>query len=174
MFRNNRGFTLIELMIVIVILAILAAIAFPSYQRYVTKSWVEKAKSALQENALFMERMNMRFLGYTTARGGSVIATANLPIRNLCTGNCGRNYTFQVGVSNDSSSYILVATPTGAQQKEADCGAMIMDSSGGNYAIYNSGGTYEVNFPGNAKDYRDPEKVRATLQGKEVSDKCFR
>jgi len=38
--RGERGFTLIELMIVIAIIAVLAAIAFPAYQTYVAKSQV--------------------------------------------------------------------------------------------------------------------------------------
>ena len=49
--RNNSGFTLIEIMIVVCIIAILAALAIPSYQRYVLRSYRVEARNALQEIA---------------------------------------------------------------------------------------------------------------------------
>jgi type IV pilus assembly protein PilA len=45
--KNNRGFTLIELMIVVAIIGILAAIAIPSYQGYIIKTQVNRAVSEL-------------------------------------------------------------------------------------------------------------------------------
>lgn len=47
--RHQRGFTLIELMITVAIVAILAAIALPSYQRYVWKSRRTEAMIAMQQ-----------------------------------------------------------------------------------------------------------------------------
>jgi prepilin-type N-terminal cleavage/methylation domain-containing protein len=56
--RNTQnGFTLIELMIVVMIVGVLAAIAYPSYQDSVTKSRRADAKSALLELSVFMERL---------------------------------------------------------------------------------------------------------------------
>jgi len=54
--NNQRGFTLIEIMIVVVILGIIASIALPNYQEYVRKGNRTEAKSALLEAAQALER----------------------------------------------------------------------------------------------------------------------
>src|SRR5438552_18645819 len=66
-----RGFTLIELLIACVILAILAAIALPSYQNQVHKSRRTDAKSALVGAAGQMERYFTERGTYATAAAGS-------------------------------------------------------------------------------------------------------
>ena len=54
--KINRGFTLVELMIVVAIVAILAAIGYPSYQNSVQKSRRADGRAALQEAAARQER----------------------------------------------------------------------------------------------------------------------
>jgi type IV pilus assembly protein PilE len=53
---KNKGFTLIELMIVVVIIGIIAAIGYPGYQRYVMDSRMATAQADLMELAQWMER----------------------------------------------------------------------------------------------------------------------
>jgi type IV pilus assembly protein PilE len=53
---SNKGFTLIEVMIVVAIVGILAAVAYPSYQDHVRKSRRAEAQSALMGLAAAMER----------------------------------------------------------------------------------------------------------------------
>ena len=54
--RPSQGFTLIEAMIVVAIVAILAAIALPSYQEYVRRGHRAEARAGLQQAATWMER----------------------------------------------------------------------------------------------------------------------
>lgn len=63
---RSRGFTLIELMIVVVVIAILAAIGYPAYQDQVRKSRRTEAKSALQDAMNRQERHYTTDNTYTT------------------------------------------------------------------------------------------------------------
>ena len=63
------GFTLFEAMIVVAIIAILAAIAVPSYQRFIRNARLKEAKTVLVKNAWFLERyytQNARFTKNST------------------------------------------------------------------------------------------------------------
>ena len=63
---NNKGFTLIELMIVVAIIGILGAIAYPSYDSYMKKSRRADGKIGLQEMADKQERFYLQNNTYTT------------------------------------------------------------------------------------------------------------
>jgi type IV pilus assembly protein PilE len=63
---REGGFTLIELMIVLAIVAILAAIAYPSYNRFITKSARDEARSSLQQIELLQERWRQNNGGFAT------------------------------------------------------------------------------------------------------------
>lgn len=62
---RSRGFTLIELMITVAIVAILASIALPSYSNYVEKSKLRTAQSDVVALGLAMENIRQRKLSYT-------------------------------------------------------------------------------------------------------------
>lgn len=76
----QTGFTLIELMIAVVILAILAAIAMPMYSNYITKAKARSAQSDLVALSLVLESMyqrNLKYVASTTDQDASAYLTAN-------------------------------------------------------------------------------------------------
>lgn len=74
--RKSQGITLIELLAVIVILGILAAIAYPSYQRYIQKARLNTALNAMTENSHALER---HYAGHGNFKKNST-TWADLPI----------------------------------------------------------------------------------------------
>lgn len=64
--KNMRGVTLLELMIVVVIISILTAIAYPSYRQYVARAKRNEAKAGLLQIATLQERFYLQNNTYTT------------------------------------------------------------------------------------------------------------
>lgn len=111
--RAQMGFTLIEVMITVVIIGILAAIAYPSYVNYITRSYRDSAKACLSEYVLFMERYYTANLTYEDAA----------PVLGCSTeADMENRYTF--GVSNlAQGTYTVTATVKGVQaSNDTKCG----------------------------------------------------
>lgn len=121
--KKNRGFTLIELMITIAIVAIIAAIAVPSYTDYVRKGRRSQAVSELGRLQMTLERWRADNPSYANCTGtgcgnGTYPAASTLD-----------HYT--VAISGASATgYTLTATPKGAQASDA-CGNFIITYSNG-------------------------------------------
>ena len=107
--RNNSGFTLIELVVTVAIVAILAAIAIPSFAAQMRKSRRAEAISAMQDAQLRLERWRVDHASYDSS--GTTfpsLTTYNFTI------------TATAAAPND---YTITATPQGDQTKD-QCGTM--------------------------------------------------
>ncbi len=119
--RRNRGFTLIELMIVVAIVGILASVAFPSYVESVRKSNRADAKSTMLQVASQEERYYTENNVYGTV---TAIGNAASPVRS----SSGK-HNITVATANVNATYIITATP------------VTTDSTCGNLTITNTGVT---------------------------------
>ncbi|MEQ1065301.1 type IV pilin protein [Acinetobacter sp. XH1741] len=78
-FTYSLGFTLIELMVVVAIVAIFAAVAIPSYQAYVLRADASRAQQQMQQIAVQLARQKSRNFNYKGFSTGST-APVNLPV----------------------------------------------------------------------------------------------
>lgn len=109
---GRRGFTLTELMAAIVILAVLAAVAYPSYQTYIRKARLEEAHAALLENSRYLERF------YAQRRTFKASSTAWPPLPRSQTDHfCIKFQGNARGVEGDKYTLKAVAFDTGSEPR---------------------------------------------------------
>lgn len=122
---NERGFTLIEVMVVTAIVGILASIALPQYTQYIQRGWRADARAILLDNAQFMARVYSQNLDYKPGNKNPALPTIVAPAQG------SKKYDITVaavaGASSVASSFILTAADTGWDEK---CGDLTINQLG--------------------------------------------
>jgi type IV pilus assembly protein PilE len=127
--RRPSGFTLVELMIVVAIVAILTAIALPAYQRYIMKARRADAKTALLDLAAREERFFTTQNTYTNSLANlGYPGTGTFSVAINSSGTSYYTLTFNNWNTN-GASFTARATPSGAQAADA-CGTFQLDQLG--------------------------------------------
>ncbi len=129
---KQRGFTLIELMIVVVIIAILASVGYPSYREFTRRSARAEAKTALLENAQFLERTFTVSNSYEKTSDGEDMDDDQLPVpvSPKDGGTAKYNITF-VADDMSPSTYTLQAVPIAGTLNDGDgCATLTIDQTG--------------------------------------------
>ena len=124
---------LIELLIVIAIIAILLAIAFPSYQDYVRRANRSEAKNQLLLIGAEQEKFFTTFNRYAEALAGPRTGnplTSGLNMGVSAIGDATTHYLVTVVLVNNGLSYTLTATPQSAFQSYDSCGALTVNNVG--------------------------------------------
>jgi len=127
MTAHPKGFTLVELMIVVAIIGILAAVAYPSYTQYVQRANRAEARSMLLENAQFLERNYTTANRYDQASNGTAINDAALP-RPQSPENGAARYNISFAAVA-AQAFTLRAVPTGSMAGDA-CGTLTLTNTG--------------------------------------------
>lgn len=123
--KRQRGFTLIELMIAVAVIAIIAAVAFPSYQEYLKKGRRASAQTFMMEIANKESQYLLDARNYAVTGDATAITTLGLSVPS----DVSPYYDLKVDPATATSppTYTITATPKGSQASD---GVLTLDHQG--------------------------------------------
>jgi len=125
-----RGVTLMELLVVITVIATLAALAIPSYRRYLIRSQRSEAKISLMQLQTAEEKYYLQNNTYTNDITGATNAVP--PGLGMSTQSETGKYTLSVVTANGGQSFVATATPRagGGQTDDVICANFTINERG--------------------------------------------
>ena len=130
--HNSGGYTLIELMIVIVIIGIITMIAYPSYRDYVLRSHRADGQIALTVCAASQERWFTKNNTYSTGVSGcSGTSSEGYYSISIAIGDRQINGSCNLGSSTNSDCFLITVAPTSKSNQVEDtvCTSMTLDNT---------------------------------------------
>jgi type IV pilus assembly protein PilE len=121
--RKQRGFTMIEMVIVVAIVGILATIAYVQYAEFIRRTHRSDARTALQDIQMRLERWYTNrntYVGFNIPAGLTAIPANSVPPR--------RRYVISYAVAPTAATFTLRAVPEGAQATDY-CGTMTVNQA---------------------------------------------
>ncbi len=114
---NFSGFTLIEMMIVVAIVGILAAVALPSYQNYIIRAARVQAQAELLELASLQEKIFLNSTNYSPSVTTAYNGTAAGGLGRTSGQTKDGRYALALDITAPAQTFVLTATPvTGSAQ----------------------------------------------------------
>jgi type IV pilus assembly protein PilE len=127
--QRIQGFTLIELMITLVVLAILTTIAYPYYVNFLLKSRRSDALTTVVQDQIILEHCYAQNFSYKQ----SCTLLPSFPQTSL-------QGFYRIRLTNlGTTTYTLTATPIGSQTKDTLCAHMTVDHANAKTAVDSSG-----------------------------------
>lgn len=132
--KTHNGFTLVELMIVVAIIGVLSAIAYPSYTSYMKKSGRADAKVGLSKIVDKQERFYLQNNTYTNSFAATGLNTSATSEEGY--------YTFSITSEDLVNGFTATATAVAgkSQAKDLDCATLSLSSIGLKTATAGAGG----------------------------------
>jgi type IV pilus assembly protein PilE len=116
--HRARGFTLIEIMIVVAIVGILAAIAYPSYTEYVRRSSRQAVQAELVELSGLQEKIFLNSNAYSNSITGAYDGGSGGGLG--VTSGRSKDGRYTLAVTVDGASFTLTATPVSGSTQAGD------------------------------------------------------
>ena len=128
--RRQTGFTLVELMIVVVIVGVLAAVAYSAYDGQVRKSRRAGAQSVLMQAAQKEMQLFLDARNYVAAANTAAVSAA--PIGAAIDTKLAAMYSFVITVNNGATppTFTVTATAQGTQAQDSSCSTLTINQAG--------------------------------------------
>lgn len=126
--KQTKGFTLVELLIVVAILGIISAIAYPMYANYTIRAACDNGKAGLMQADALMNQYYVKYGSYLNDDTENGFAITVIPIDGSSSGNA--DFTVGIGTPTATTYTITATVGSGGKLKKYAGGTMTINQSG--------------------------------------------